>query len=128
VDGASDPRWGAPGGESGRRRSASDPPRGAVALPAGAASFDRDSWPHDGGLASQGGSSPGTAAVERCRVWQQTEREQGRDDDGAKRDRSGFSFAVKCGGDKGGRWRRTWDCRPVGTLGVRSANDGRHGG
>jgi hypothetical protein len=63
--------------------------------------------------------------VERRRVWQQAEREQSRDDDGVKRDGSGFSFAMKCGGDKGGRWRRTWDCWPVRTTGDRSANDGR---
>jgi hypothetical protein len=107
---------GARGGESGRCRSASNPPRGAVALPASASLFDGDSWPHKGGLVTQGGSSPGTAAVERRRVWQQAERKQGRDDDGAKHDGSGFSFAVKCGGDKGGRWWRTRDCRPVRTA------------
>jgi hypothetical protein len=48
VDGASYPRRGTHGGESGRRRSALDLPRGAAALPAGAASFDGDSWPHEG--------------------------------------------------------------------------------
>jgi hypothetical protein len=31
-------------------------------------------------------------------------------------------------GDKGGRWRRTWDCRPIKTMGDRSANDGWRGG
>jgi hypothetical protein len=34
--------------------------------------------------AAQGGSSPGTAAVEWRRAWQQAEHEQGRDDDGVK--------------------------------------------
>jgi hypothetical protein len=63
---ASCPRW---------RRSALEPPRGAAALPMGAASFDGDSWPHEGGLAAQGGRSPGTAAVERRRVSQRAERE-----------------------------------------------------
>jgi hypothetical protein len=128
VDGASYPRWGARGGETGRHWSASDPPRGAVSLSTGAASFDRESCPHEGGLAAQGGSSPGTAATERRRAWQQAEREQGRDDDGVRCDRSGFSFAAMCGVDKGGRWRHTWDCRPVGTAGDRSGNGGRRSG
>jgi hypothetical protein len=65
------------GGESRRHRSASVPPRGAMALPAGAASFDEDSWPHEGDLVAQGGSSPGTVAVERRIVLQQAEHEQG---------------------------------------------------
>jgi hypothetical protein len=104
VDGASYPRWGACGEESRRHRSASDPPHGAAALPAGAASFDGESWPHEGGLVAQGRSSPGTAAAEWHRAWQQVERKQGRDDDGARRDESGFSFVAKCRGDKGGRW------------------------
>jgi hypothetical protein len=128
VDGASYPRQGTRGGESRWHRSASDPPRGVVALPTGVASFDGDYWPHEGGLVAQGGSLPGTAVAERRKVWQQVEREQGRDDDGAKSDGSGFSFAAKCGGVKGGRWWCTWDCRPVGTVGDRSANDGRRGG
>jgi hypothetical protein len=62
-------------GESGRRRPASGPPGGAAALPAGAASFDGDSWPHEGGLVAQGGSSPETVAAERRIVWRQAERE-----------------------------------------------------
>jgi hypothetical protein len=62
---------------------------------------------HEGGLAAQGGSSLGTVAVEQCREWKQAEREQGRDNDGARCDRSGFSFAAKCGADKAGQWRRT---------------------
>jgi hypothetical protein len=77
VDGASSSRWGTRGGESEQRRLASDPPRGTAALPAGAALFDGDSWPHEGGLVAQGGSSLGTAAVERRSVCQQAEREQG---------------------------------------------------
>jgi hypothetical protein len=72
---ASCPRWGTCGREIGCRRSALEPPRGAAALPMGAASFDGDSWPHEGGLAAQGGRSPGTAAVERRRVWRRAERE-----------------------------------------------------
>jgi hypothetical protein len=70
VDGVSYPRRGTHGGENGWHRSASDPPRGAAALPAGAASFDRESWPHEGSLVAQGGSSPGTVASKRSRAWQ----------------------------------------------------------
>jgi hypothetical protein len=74
VVGASYPRRGTRGGESGWRRSALDPPRGAAALPMGAASFDGDSSPHEGGLAAQGGSSPGTAVAERRRLWRARRR------------------------------------------------------
>jgi hypothetical protein len=121
------PQQGARGGGSGQCRLALNPPRDALALAVGAALIDRDAWLHEGGMAAQGGNSPGKAAVERHGVWWQAERKQGRDNDGAKCDGSGFSFATKCGGDQGGLWRRTWDSRPVGTTGDRSANGGRRG-